>query len=322
MEGTKMTKQERESMLYDEFDKFTSEPGESIHSYYLRYAKLINDMKMIPMSMSNMKINIKFHYQSNTPITQQLIQSPPLQSYAPTVVQQPPTIQPNTGFVVPTFLPADDPIANLNKAMIFLRSTYSSRYPPTNNQLQTSSNPRTQARIQNGQVTVQNVQGRLSQVYADIAGKNQASGARVVNLVGNAGVKDSEWFKDKMLLAQVQEAGVILNEEQHDFLADSFEETDDFDGLQLQTTINFKADHVDAYDSDCDDEATTNAILIMLKLKVVLKNIKEGVTDRFLAWHEEYSRLEAYGFISILPSSIVIATLLLFIYFLEGLRLL
>ncbi|GJV31601.1 hypothetical protein Tco_1392001 [Tanacetum coccineum] len=45
MEGTKMTKQERESMLYDEFDKFTSEPGESIHSYYLRYAKLLNDMK-------------------------------------------------------------------------------------------------------------------------------------------------------------------------------------------------------------------------------------------------------------------------------------
>ncbi|GJZ35230.1 hypothetical protein Tco_0581047, partial [Tanacetum coccineum] len=60
------------------------------------------------------------HYHSNTPITQQHIQSPPLQSYAPTVVQQPPTIQPNIGFVVPTFLPTDDPIASLNKALIFL----------------------------------------------------------------------------------------------------------------------------------------------------------------------------------------------------------
>ncbi|GKD41041.1 hypothetical protein Tco_1261248 [Tanacetum coccineum] len=60
MEGTEMTKQERESMLFDEFDKFTYEPGESIQSYYLRYAKLINDMKMIPISMSNMKINTKF----------------------------------------------------------------------------------------------------------------------------------------------------------------------------------------------------------------------------------------------------------------------
>ncbi|GJS49997.1 hypothetical protein Tco_0600118 [Tanacetum coccineum] len=28
------------------------------------------------------------------------------------------------------------------------------------------------------------------------------------------------------------------------------------------TTSNFKADHVDAYDSDCDDEATTSAIFM------------------------------------------------------------
>ncbi|GJT81018.1 hypothetical protein Tco_1055360 [Tanacetum coccineum] len=60
MEGTKMTKQERESMLYYEFNKFTSDPRESIHSYYLRYAKLINDINMIPMSMTPMQINTKF----------------------------------------------------------------------------------------------------------------------------------------------------------------------------------------------------------------------------------------------------------------------
>nr|GEX34157.1 hypothetical protein [Tanacetum cinerariifolium] len=47
MDGTKMTKQERESMLYDEFDKFISELGESIHSYYPRFAKLFNDINMI-----------------------------------------------------------------------------------------------------------------------------------------------------------------------------------------------------------------------------------------------------------------------------------
>ncbi|GJX40528.1 hypothetical protein Tco_0255518 [Tanacetum coccineum] len=60
MEGREVTKQECESMIYDEFDKFTSEPGELIHSYYLRYAKLINDMNMIPMSMTPMQINTKF----------------------------------------------------------------------------------------------------------------------------------------------------------------------------------------------------------------------------------------------------------------------
>ncbi|GJV57839.1 hypothetical protein Tco_1458844 [Tanacetum coccineum] len=53
---------------------------------------------------------------------------------------------------------------------------------------------------------------------------------------------------------------MVKNKEQRDFLADSLEETDDCEDLQLQATTNFKADHVDAYDSDCDDEAIANAI--------------------------------------------------------------
>ncbi|GJS15731.1 hypothetical protein Tco_0410203, partial [Tanacetum coccineum] len=60
IEGTEMTKQECQSMLFDEFDRFTSELGESIHSYYLRFTKLINDMRMIPMTMLPMQINTKF----------------------------------------------------------------------------------------------------------------------------------------------------------------------------------------------------------------------------------------------------------------------
>ncbi|GKB08715.1 reverse transcriptase domain-containing protein [Tanacetum coccineum] len=245
MKGIEMSKQERESMLYDEFDKFTFEPGESIHSYYLRYAKLINDMKMNPMSMSNMQINTKFvyaflkHNEKDAKEVREMRQrfSKPLAllantynpppsynsqqiHYAPIVVQQSPTSQPDTRFVAPTFLPIDDPIANLNNYW--------------------------------------NVQGRQSQGYAGNARKNQASGARVVNIVRNARayqprviicyncngegyiakqctakkrVKDSECFKDKMLLSLAQEAGFVLNDEQHHFLADSLEETDDCDDL-------------------------------------------------------------------------------------------
>nr|GEY64627.1 hypothetical protein [Tanacetum cinerariifolium] len=116
--------------------------------------------------------------------------------------------------------------------MIFLSSAYSSRYPPTDNQLRTSSNPRTQALIQNSLVTVQDIQGRQSQGYAANAGKNQATGARVVNTVGDARrVKNSKWFKDKMFLAQAQEARVVLNKEEQDFLVDSLEENDECNDL-------------------------------------------------------------------------------------------
>ncbi|GJZ81318.1 hypothetical protein Tco_0646312 [Tanacetum coccineum] len=293
MKGTEMTKQERESVLYYEFNEFTSEPGESIHSYYMIFDKLINDMNMIPMSMTPMQINTKFVNQLQPEWSKfvttakqarnlhsvtfdqlyaflkhkerDVKESPPLQSYAPTVVQQSLTFQPNTELAISTFLPTDDPIASLNKAMIFLSSVYRSRFPPTN------------------------VQGRQSQCYTSNAGNNQALGARVINTVINTGatqprviifyncngkghmakhctirkkVKDSKWFKDKMLLAQAQEAGVVLDEEQHDFLADSLEETNDCEDLQLQATTNFKAGHVNVYDSDCDDEATANAIFM------------------------------------------------------------
>nr|GEU53021.1 retrovirus-related Pol polyprotein from transposon TNT 1-94 [Tanacetum cinerariifolium] len=218
-----MAKQERESMLYDELNKFTSEPGESIHSYYLRYAKFINDMHMIPMSMSLMQIITKFVNH----------------------------LQPEWS----RFVTADKQAKNLHK--VNFDQLYSFL--------------------------------KHNERDAKECWKNQATCERFVNIVGNVGanqprvircyncngeghiakhctakkkVNDSERFKDKMLLAQLQKAEVVLNDEHHDFLPDSLEETDHCEDLQLQATTNFKADHVDAYDSDCDDEAITNAIFI------------------------------------------------------------
>ncbi|GJU45289.1 hypothetical protein Tco_1202555 [Tanacetum coccineum] len=57
IEGTELTKQERESKLYDKFDRFTTDKVEAIKSYYLRYAKLIN---IIGMGMTRLQINTKF----------------------------------------------------------------------------------------------------------------------------------------------------------------------------------------------------------------------------------------------------------------------
>ncbi|GJX14646.1 hypothetical protein Tco_0206404 [Tanacetum coccineum] len=66
----------------------------------------------------------------------------------------------DSGLAVPSFLPGDDPITSLNKAMAFLNTAITSCFPTINNQLRTSSNPRNQATIQDGRVTVQQVQAR------------------------------------------------------------------------------------------------------------------------------------------------------------------
>ncbi|GJW01168.1 hypothetical protein Tco_1556419 [Tanacetum coccineum] len=60
MQGTSLTKQERECKLYDAFDKFTHIKGESLHQYYLRFTQLINDMNIYKMKMEQFQVNTKF----------------------------------------------------------------------------------------------------------------------------------------------------------------------------------------------------------------------------------------------------------------------
>ncbi|GJU04760.1 hypothetical protein Tco_1121190 [Tanacetum coccineum] len=60
MQGMKLSLQEKECKLYDEFDKFTFMKGETLYQYYWRFAQLINNMKVINMSMRAIQVNTKF----------------------------------------------------------------------------------------------------------------------------------------------------------------------------------------------------------------------------------------------------------------------
>ncbi|GJS71497.1 ribonuclease H-like domain-containing protein [Tanacetum coccineum] len=58
--GSELTKEDRESQLYDEFERFKMLPGENINEYYVRFHKLVNDMRNIIMTMPNIQLNSKF----------------------------------------------------------------------------------------------------------------------------------------------------------------------------------------------------------------------------------------------------------------------
>ncbi|GKA09684.1 hypothetical protein Tco_0689117 [Tanacetum coccineum] len=60
MQGTSLTKQERECKLYDEFDKFAYRKGETLHDLYLRFSLLLNDMNIYNMKMEQFQVNTKF----------------------------------------------------------------------------------------------------------------------------------------------------------------------------------------------------------------------------------------------------------------------
>ncbi|GJV66577.1 hypothetical protein Tco_1482086 [Tanacetum coccineum] len=136
----------------------------------------------------------------------------------------------DSGLAVLVFSLGDDPIACLNKVMAFLTAVASSRFPSTNNQLRTSLNPRNQATIQDGRVTVQQVQGRQGQSYS-------GEGHMARQRTQPKRPRNAAWYKDKAMLAKAQEAGQILDEEQ-------------------------LTEDLDTYDSDCDDVSNAKAVLM------------------------------------------------------------
>nr|GEV70927.1 hypothetical protein [Tanacetum cinerariifolium] len=168
----------------------------------------------------------------------------PQVKYAPSVHQQSEFSQPDTWLVVLVFQKGDDPIDAINHMMSFLTTVVTSRYPPTNNQLRTSSNPRQQATINNGRVTIQPIQERQNSLTAGHMSKQCAKPKRK---------RDEVWFKDTVLLVQAQANRQVLHEEELEFLADPG--IAKVQSTQYVVTNNdaYQADDPDDYDSECDE---------------------------------------------------------------------
>nr|GEV06387.1 hypothetical protein [Tanacetum cinerariifolium] len=58
MQGTSLTKQERECKLYDEFDKFAYRKGESLRDFYLRFSLLLKDMNIYNMKLEQFQVKV------------------------------------------------------------------------------------------------------------------------------------------------------------------------------------------------------------------------------------------------------------------------
>nr|GEX40031.1 hypothetical protein [Tanacetum cinerariifolium] len=228
LEGSELTKEDRESQLYDDFKHFQQHKGESIHDYYVRFAKLINDMRNIKMTMSRLQLNSKFvnnmlpewgrfetHAKENKMMLERFSQPTVDPLALMSNVSNPQHYSPSSLASSSTQVPqplADSSssaelIKTLTNTLALLTQSYKTFLPQTNNQLRISSNARNQATVQDGRVVVQNVQGR------------QNRGHIAQNCTQPKGPQNSEYYKDKMLLMQAQENGVALDADQLLFLA-------------------------------------------------------------------------------------------------------
>nr|GEY75314.1 hypothetical protein [Tanacetum cinerariifolium] len=177
----------------------------------------------------------------------------PYVEYAPAVHPQSEFSPPDTGLVVLVFQKGDDPIDAINHMISFLTSVVTSRYPATNNQLRTSSNPRQHATINNGRVTIQLIHGRQNSMTAGssrpyTSGFSGSSGKQRVIVCYNC---KGEGHMSKQ----------VLQEEELEFLADPG--TTKTSSTQYAVTNN--AAYLDAYDSD-SDELNSAKIALMVNL--------------------------------------------------------
>nr|GEU78702.1 integrase, catalytic region, zinc finger, CCHC-type, peptidase aspartic, catalytic [Tanacetum cinerariifolium] len=250
---------ERECKLYDEFDKFAYRKGETLRDFYLRFSFLLNDMNMYNMKLEQFQVNTRFlntllpEWMNDIPLTinhnaYMASSSAPQIDYAPIAHHPLEFSSHKTGLVVPVFQKGNDLIDAINHMMSFLTAVVTSRYPATNNQLRTSSNPRQQATINNGRVTIQPIQGRQNSMLAG-SSRPFASGSvhqtqeevrcRIVQGQSTSSSSPGQWTG--------------FAREELEFLADP--ETTESSSNQNVVTTNaaYQADDLDAYDFDCDE---------------------------------------------------------------------
>ncbi|GJW92763.1 retrovirus-related pol polyprotein from transposon TNT 1-94 [Tanacetum coccineum] len=220
MKGTELSYQERECRLYNLFDKFAHVPGETLYEYYWRFSQLINDMHTIGMTMQQVQVNTKFlnalpsewsKFVTDVKLAKSLYTTNYDQLYAylsqherhANEVRISRERYPNS-----FAFQGEDLIECINKAMAFL-SSVASRFPPSNNQLTTSSNPRNQATIQDGNRGIATTskgnvaagQPRVVKCY-----NCQREGNMARQCTQPKSPRNSAWFKEKLMLAKDQEA--------------------------------------------------------------------------------------------------------------------
>ncbi|GJU92658.1 integrase, catalytic region, zinc finger, CCHC-type containing protein [Tanacetum coccineum] len=244
--------------MWERFDQFVAEPGEALVSVYNRFTQLMNDLERNHIIFPKVTINIKLlnclqpewlKYVTQVHLAKRLTDDfyddlfDYLQQFEKLVNASrakklkksldPLALVAHTGsssqyYVThPSFVVdydddyqgdtvqnnSDDP---LTSAMILLARAITRNFSnPTNNCLRTSSNTRNQAIVQGDRV---NIQSKNSGTVANVQCYNCNEKGHYARNFLKPRVRDSKYFMEQILLAKQDEAGVILTDEQNDFL--------------------------------------------------------------------------------------------------------
>ncbi|GKC69767.1 hypothetical protein Tco_1115650, partial [Tanacetum coccineum] len=163
------------------------------------------------------------------------------------------SFQLDSGLAVPVFTQGDDPIACLNKAMAFLSAVASLRFPSTIINLELPLIRETRPQFKTAGLLSNKFKGGKDKVMLVLD-------IKVMLLVPREIMKETRQGLLNVII--IKESSQILDEEQLAFLVD-------LGILDIQAThtiipnnVAFQTEDLDAYDSDCNDISTAQAVLM------------------------------------------------------------
>nr|GEY08702.1 hypothetical protein [Tanacetum cinerariifolium] len=314
LEGFELTKEDQESQLYDDFEHFRQYKGESIHDYYVWFAKLINDMRNIKMTMSKMQLNSKFvnnmlpewgRFVTVVKFNRGLGDSNYDQLYAYLKQHKTHAKEKNdVGMIlsehkVPQHLAdnlnldsslslIENLIKNLTNTLALLTQSYKTFLPQTNNQLRTSSNARNQATVQDGRVVVQNVQGRQNRGQGmNPQGRGAAGYGGALNRFGNVNpgqARPDNAFDDDVDEQPVQDLALNVD---NVFQADDYPVTYEAGPSYDSDIVSEVQDHDHYRDAVCAQHEE-HAMHESVQLNYVVESHADYMSDSNMIPYDQY----------------------------------
>ncbi|GJR80141.1 putative ribonuclease H-like domain-containing protein [Tanacetum coccineum] len=297
MQGTSLTKQERECKLYDAFDKFAHIKEESLHHLPPEWSKFVIDGKLVrdlhTTKFDQLHAYLEQHelYANKVRIMRERNQDPLAlvtnHQMTPSHFNTYQSSYNNSQFQQ-QFSPSQSP----QYRSIHPTQHYSTTYPSTPCAITYPSTPHPNAYssivhqdayyglvvpvFKQGDDPINAINKMMSFLSTVITSRflttnNQlrnSSNPRQQATIHDGRCpkpkrkRDATWFRDKVLLVEAQGSGKVLNGEESEFLADPGVAESPVTQTVIKYNAAYQADDLDAYDSDCDDFSTAKAVLM------------------------------------------------------------